>query len=91
MQFLTDDFAYSHKDVNCGKQEYVDYLTGPGYGSIKQTAPEGPGAWREWLAGVKLQPGDAGTHVFSCFEKAQRFAHGRWLCYVVAHRSGLSK
>ena len=34
-QFLSEDYEYEHTGYKCGKEEYLEYLAGPGFGSIK--------------------------------------------------------
>ncbi|KAL6783992.1 SPH3 [Auxenochlorella protothecoides x Auxenochlorella symbiontica] len=74
-EFLSDDFFYKHEGVECGKQEYLDYLGGPGYGGMAQEAA-GRGEWREWLGAIVVREGVANTWKVEAVERVQPFKAG---------------
>lgn len=61
--------------MECGKQEYLDYLGGPGYGGMAQVAA-GRGEWREWLGAIVVREGVANTWKVEAVERVQPFKAG---------------
>ena len=72
-QFWTEDFSFVHGDDKCGKDQYLEYLAGPGFGTIKSKAPEGRGVWRGWLSDLRVT-GEGKERAVRCLEIMQRFA-----------------